>query len=53
MEGNHEDGQYVNFLFLDGHTEHRRDTKVSGQESDLGYSIFAEKNDQLAHPLTN
>ncbi len=50
---NHENGQFVNFLFLDGHTENRRDTNAN-DKADFGYNDFkAAKNDFLADPLTN
>jgi len=50
---NHENGQYVNFLFLDGHNENERNSNVEPGESDLGYAKFANNGKKLGHPLTN
>ena len=47
---NHENGQYINFLFSDGHREHRRDTSL---ETDNYIEFTKEKHDFLADPLTN
>ncbi len=50
-EPNHENGQFINFLFLDGHSDHVRDSTV---ESDAdGYTKFKSNGDKLADPLTN
>ena len=47
---NHENGQYINFLFVDGHREHRRDNTIDNDN----YAEFCkEKHDFLADPLTN
>ena len=46
---NHENGQYINFLFVDGHRDHVRDSTVDGND----YTKFKTKNGKLADPLTN
>ena len=47
---NHENGQYINFLFVDGHRDHKRDNKLDADN----YAEFCkEKHDCLADPLTN
>lgn len=48
---NHNSGQYINFLFLDGHVEGIRDHTV---ESDVdGYTKYATEHDKLADPLAD
>ncbi|NUM34494.1 MAG: hypothetical protein HUU50_08120 [Candidatus Brocadiae bacterium] len=47
---NHENGQLVHFLFIDGHVESLRDSQAKGND----YELFkSKKNDCLADPLTN
>ena len=47
---NHENGKFINFLFADGHTDHKRDRTLDG---DNYFEFTKEKNDFLADPLTN
>lgn len=46
---NHENGAFVNFLFLDGHCDHQRFSSVESDDWDK----FATAGDCFAHPLTN
>ena len=52
FEPNHENSQFVNFLFIDGHTENRREVDAN-DAADWGYTVFKTKGDKLADPLTN
>lgn len=55
--GNHEEGQLVNFLFLDTHVQHTRisaktdQTPINGDEE--GWMEFSTRENNLSHPLTN
>lgn len=45
---NHENGQFINFLFLDGHSDHMRNAEIEeGMQNDK------TKFDPTADPLTN
>ena len=46
---NHENGQYINFLFLDGHGDNVR---LPDLEAD-NYTAFTTRQGCFAHPLTN
>jgi len=48
---NHENGQYINFLFLDGHSEGSRIAEVTDDAD--GWTKFSTTGDKLADPLTN
>lgn len=46
---NHENGQFINFLFLDGHAGDERNSTMEG-DNKTTWDGYGEK---LAHPLTN
>jgi prepilin-type processing-associated H-X9-DG protein len=50
VQDNHENGQYINFLFADGHNDHVRDKDVTAEND---YTSFQTRGDKLADPLTN